>query len=108
MERIGIAMQDGRTGAGAQHGDAGREANLILSCRRTSIWDPGGGLFGLIDPVGGVFLARLDEPDRRSRHLLDDPHRVRHEFAASAPPEAAADQHGLIPGDVLYIYTGWG
>src|SRR5262245_9003396 len=62
----------------------------------------------MIDPVGGVFLARLDELDRRSRHLLGDPHRVRHEFAASAPPEAAADQHGLIPGDVLYIYTGWG
>src|SRR5215475_9877476 len=47
MERIAIAMQDGGTGAGAQHGDAGREANLILSCRRTPIWDPrGGGLFG--------------------------------------------------------------
>ena len=46
MERIAIAMQDGGTGAGAQHGDAGREANLILSCRRTSIWDPRGGLFG--------------------------------------------------------------
>ena len=46
MERIAIAMQDGGTGAGAQHGDAGREANLILSRRRTSIWDPrGGGTF---------------------------------------------------------------
>src|SRR5262249_44835925 len=45
MERISIAMQDGDTGAGAQHDDAGREANLILSCRRTSIWDPGGGTF---------------------------------------------------------------
>src|SRR5215472_14541789 len=46
MERIAIAMQDGGTGAGAQHGDAGREANLILSYRRTSIWDPrGGGTF---------------------------------------------------------------
>ena len=44
MERIAIAMQDGGTGAGAQHGDAGREANLILSCRRRT---PGaGGLFG--------------------------------------------------------------
>src|SRR5262245_45807421 len=40
MERIAIAMQDGGTGAGAQHGDAGGEANLILSCRRTSIWAP--------------------------------------------------------------------
>src|SRR5262245_49218273 len=30
MERIAIAMQDGGAGAGAQHGDAGREANLIL------------------------------------------------------------------------------
>jgi hypothetical protein len=45
MERIAIAMQDGGTGAGAQHGDAGREANLILPCRRSSIWDPRGGLF---------------------------------------------------------------
>src|SRR6516164_11252870 len=46
MERIAIAIQDGGAGAGAQHGDVGREANLILSCRRTSIWDPrGGGLF---------------------------------------------------------------
>ena len=31
MERIAIAMQDGGTGAGAQHGGAGREASLILS-----------------------------------------------------------------------------
>ena len=45
MERIAIAMQDGGTGAGAQHGGAGREANLILSCHRTSIWDPRGGTF---------------------------------------------------------------
>ena len=45
MERIAIAIQDGGAGAGAQHGDAGREANLILSCRRTSIWDPRGGTF---------------------------------------------------------------
>ena len=30
MERIAIAMQDGGTGAGAQHGGAGREANLIF------------------------------------------------------------------------------
>ena len=37
VERIAIAMQDGGAGAGAQHGGAGREANLILSCRRTSI-----------------------------------------------------------------------
>src|SRR5215471_18114685 len=43
MERIAIAIQDGGAGAGAQHGCAGREANLILSCRRTSIWDPRGG-----------------------------------------------------------------
>ena len=45
MERIAIAMQDGGAGAGAQHGGAGREANLILSCRRTSIWAPVGGTF---------------------------------------------------------------
>jgi hypothetical protein len=30
MERIAIAMQDGGTGAGAQHGGAGREVNLIF------------------------------------------------------------------------------
>ena len=46
MERIAIAMQDGGAGAGAQHGGAGREANLILPCRRTSIMGP---------PVGGLF-----------------------------------------------------
>ena len=40
MERIAIAMQDGGTGAGAQHGGAGPEANLILSCHRTSMWAP--------------------------------------------------------------------
>jgi hypothetical protein len=53
MERIAIAIQDGGAGAGAQHGDAGREANLILSCRRTSIWDPGG---------GGTFLVSNFHP----------------------------------------------
>src|SRR5262249_2009830 len=42
MERIAIAIQDGGAGAGARHEAAARarEANLILSCRRTSIWDP--------------------------------------------------------------------
>src|SRR6516162_2810806 len=30
MERIAIAIQDGGAGAGAQHGGAGREANLIF------------------------------------------------------------------------------
>src|SRR5215468_1629144 len=40
-------MQDGGTGAGAQHSGAGREGNLIfLSCHRTSMWAP---------PVGGLF-----------------------------------------------------
>ena len=50
MERIAIAMQDGGAGAGAQHGGAGREANLILSCRRTSIMNP---------PVGGTFWFQV-------------------------------------------------
>src|SRR5262249_18881919 len=42
MGRIAIAIQDGGAGAGARHEAAARarEANLILSCRRTSIWDP--------------------------------------------------------------------
>ena len=30
MERIAIAIQAGGAGAGAQHGGAGREANLIF------------------------------------------------------------------------------
>ena len=30
MERIAIPMQDGGAGAGAQHGGAGPEANLIF------------------------------------------------------------------------------
>ena len=50
MERIAIPMQDGGAGAGAQHGGAGREANLILSCRRTSIMGP---------PVGGTFWFQI-------------------------------------------------
>ena len=51
MERIAIAMQDGGAGGGAQHGDAGREANLIfLSCRPTSIMGP---------PVGGTFWFQI-------------------------------------------------
>src|SRR6516164_3699667 len=50
MERIAIAMQDGGTGAGAQHGGAGREANLILSCHRTAMWAP---------PVGGPFWSPI-------------------------------------------------
>ena len=43
MERIVTAMQNGGAGAGARHEAAARarEANLILSCRRTSIWAPG-------------------------------------------------------------------
>jgi hypothetical protein len=43
MERIVIATKDGGTGAGAQHGGAGREANLIF------VLPPNlyvGGLFG--------------------------------------------------------------
>src|SRR5262245_60609474 len=43
-ERIVIAMQDGGAGAGARHEAAAlsRAANLILSCRRTSIMGPPG------------------------------------------------------------------
>ena len=52
MERAVTAMQDGGAGAGARHEAAARarEANLILSCRRTSIWDP---------PVGGLFSFKF-------------------------------------------------
>ena len=46
MERIAIAMQDGGTGAGAQHGDAGREANLIFVLPPNVYVGP---------PVGGTF-----------------------------------------------------
>src|SRR4029453_17582469 len=47
MERIVIAMQDGGTGAGAQHGGAGREANLIFVLPPNVYVGPRyGGLFG--------------------------------------------------------------
>src|SRR5262249_1793102 len=46
MERIAIAIQDGGAGAGAQHGGAGRGPTSFLSCHRTSMWPPVGGLFG--------------------------------------------------------------
>ena len=48
MERIAIAMQDGGAGAGAQHGGAGREANLIFVLPPNVYVAPpvGGGLFG--------------------------------------------------------------
>ena len=46
MERIVIAMQDGGTGAGAQHGGAAARPTSFLSCHRTSMWAPrGGGTF---------------------------------------------------------------
>ena len=52
MERIVTAMQNGGAGAGARHEAAARarEANLILSCRRTSIMGP---------PVGGTFWFQI-------------------------------------------------
>ena len=44
MERIAIAMQDGGAGAGAQHGDAGREANLIFCLAAEPLYGtPGAG-----------------------------------------------------------------
>src|SRR6516164_2526259 len=49
MERIVIAMQRRRGGCAAC-GGASREANLILSCRRTSIIGP---------PVGGTFWFQI-------------------------------------------------
>jgi hypothetical protein len=45
MERIAIAMQDAGTGAGAQHGDAGREANLIFVLPPNVYVGPRGGTF---------------------------------------------------------------
>ena len=52
MERAVTAMQDGGAGAGARHEAAARarEANLILSCRRTFIMGP---------PVGGTFWFQI-------------------------------------------------
>ena len=52
IERIVTAMQNGGAGAGARHEAAARarEANLILSCRRTSIMNP---------PVGGTFWFQI-------------------------------------------------
>jgi hypothetical protein len=46
MERTAIAMQDGGAWAGAQHGGAGREANLISVLPPSVYVGPGGGLFG--------------------------------------------------------------
>ena len=47
MERIAIAMQDGGAGAGAQHGDAGREATSFCLAAEPLYGTPGaGGLFG--------------------------------------------------------------
>jgi hypothetical protein len=47
MERIAIPMQNGGAGAGAQHGGAGREANLIFP----SVY--------VGPPVGGTFLFQI-------------------------------------------------
>ena len=50
MERIAIAMQDGGTRAGAQHGGAGREANLIFVLPPNIYAAP---------PVGGTFWFQI-------------------------------------------------
>ena len=50
MERIAVAMQDGGAGAGAQHGDAGREANLIFVLPPNVYVGP---------PVGGTFWFQI-------------------------------------------------
>src|SRR6516225_12119251 len=50
MERIAIAMQDGGAGAGAQHGGAGREANLIFVLPPSVYVGP---------PVGGTFWFQI-------------------------------------------------
>ncbi len=45
----------------------------------------------VIDAVRRVVFTRLDQLDRRARHLLGDPHRVADIFAARPPAEAAAE-----------------
>ena len=50
MERIVIAMQDGGTGASAQHGGAGSEANLIFVLPPNIYVGP---------PVGGTFWFQI-------------------------------------------------
>jgi len=50
MERIAIAMQDGGAWAGAQHGSAGREANLIFVLPPSVYVGP---------PVGGTFWIQI-------------------------------------------------
>ena len=50
MERIAIAMQDGGAGAGAQHGGALREANLIFVLPPNVYVGP---------PVGGTFWFQI-------------------------------------------------
>ena len=53
MERIAMAMQDGGAGAGAQHGGAGREANLIFVLPPNVYVGP---------PVGGTFWFQIFIP----------------------------------------------
>src|SRR5215475_1863278 len=50
MERIAIAMQDGGAGAGARHGGAGREVNLIFVLPPNVYVGP---------PVGGTFWFQI-------------------------------------------------
>jgi hypothetical protein len=50
MEHIAIAMQDGGTGAGAQHGGTSREANLIFVLPANVYVAP---------PVGGTFWFQI-------------------------------------------------
>src|SRR5262252_1478598 len=50
MERIAIAMQDGGTGAGAQHAARAARPTSFLSCHRMSMWAP---------PVGGTFWFQI-------------------------------------------------
>ncbi len=45
----------------------------------------------VIDAVRGVVFARLDQLDRRPRHLLGDPHCVRHVLAPRSSAETAAE-----------------
>ena len=54
MERIAIAIQDGGAGAGAQHGGAGHEANLIFVLPPNVYVAP---------PVRGDFLVSNFHPD---------------------------------------------
>ena len=77
MERIAIAMQDGGAGAGARNEAAARarDANLILSCRRTYIWAPWYLIPANDKPFGRIAAFRVIA-DRLGKGVSLKPHPI--------------------------------